>query len=59
MLANKSREDFRKYLENEDFFYFIAQEFKDVSRHATMEELAEFAFGSLQDAIDAFKESKN
>ncbi len=46
----------KNYLENEDFFHFVAQEFKDVSRHATLEELAEFSFGSVQKAVKAFKE---
>lgn len=48
--------EFEKYLENEDFFQFISQEFNDVAREATLEELAEFAFGSEQEAVEAFKE---
>ncbi len=52
----KKFDEFKKYLENEDFFCFVSQEFTDVSRHATLEELAEFAFGSVRGAVEAFKE---
>lgn len=40
------------------FLSFISQEFTDTARNATVEELAEFAFGSVEDAIEAFKEAK-
>ena len=49
--------DYKKYLENENFLQFVSQEFNDVSRHATLEELTEFAFGSVETAIEIFKEN--
>ena len=55
-MIERTADEFKKYLDNEDFFHFVSQEFKDVSRHATLEELAEFAFGSMQEAVEAFKE---
>lgn len=55
-MTKQKPNEFKKYLENEDFFHFVSQEFNDVSRHATLEELAEFAFGSEQEAVEAFKE---
>lgn len=55
-MSERKPDEFKEYLENEDFFHFVSQEFNDVSRHATLEELAEFAFGGLQEAVEAFKE---
>ena len=55
-MTKRKPSEFEKYLENEDFFHFISQEFNDVAREATLEELAEFAFGSEQEAVEAFKE---
>lgn len=52
-------DEFEEYLENEDFFYFVSQEFNDVAREATLEDLAEFAFGSVQEAVEAFKENQD
>ena len=42
-------------IESEDFLAFVNREFDKTVPFATLEEIAEFAFGSLQDAIEAFK----
>ncbi len=47
-----------KYVHNPEFLEFVNQEFDSVASNSTLEELAEFAFGSVEDAIKAF-ESKN
>ena len=46
------------YSENPKLLEFISREFDKVAVSATLEELAEFAFGSIKEAIDAF-ECKN
>lgn len=52
-------EDTFKRLENNpDFQEFLNREFDHTAVGATMEELAEFAFGSWDDAIEAFQEYK-
>lgn len=57
MIREKSFDgEYKKYLENEKFFHFVSQEFNDVAREATLEDLAEFAFGSVQEAVEVFKE---
>jgi len=45
-------------IENPDFFDFVNREFEKTGNIATMEELAEFAFGGLQNAIEAYMNSK-
>ncbi|MBN2020306.1 MAG: hypothetical protein JW749_08780 [Sedimentisphaerales bacterium] len=44
-----------KYDENPEFLGFITREFDRTATGATTEELAEFAFGSLNKAIAAYK----
>ena len=43
-----------KLIDETDFRDFVLKEFKDVSLEATVEELAEFAFGSVESAIEAY-----
>lgn len=47
-----------KYINNPKFQEFVNQEFDSVASNSTLEELAEFAFGSMEEAIKTF-ESKN
>ena len=49
----KTRE---QYQNNADFLEFLSREFDKTTGHATIEELAEFAFGSLDAAIEAYQE---
>ncbi len=44
------------YENNADFLEFLSREFDKTTIHATIEELAEFAFGSLDAAIEAYQE---
>jgi hypothetical protein len=50
--------DLMKYDENPEFLEFLTREFDATASSATVEELAEFAFGSIDDALNAFEESK-
>ena len=48
-----------KRIENNPAFQeFLNREFDKTAVHATMEELAEFAFGSFDDAKEAFEQYK-
>ena len=47
-----------QYVGNSDFQDFLINEFDHTATHATMEELAEFAFGSLDKAIEKFEKHK-
>jgi hypothetical protein len=48
----------KKYDENSEFLEFLTREFDTTATSATIEELAEFAFGSLATAVETFEESK-
>ena len=59
MPTKKSRKTkIKEYDNNPDFFYFVDREFRSTAEAATIEELAEFAFGSVEEAVEAFKQSK-
>ena len=45
-----------KYTDDPDFQGFLNREFDHTAVDATMDELAEFAFGSMKEAIEAFEE---
>jgi len=47
-----------QYENNPDFFEFLNREFDHTAANATIEELAEFAFGSIQAAIEAYEKHK-
>lgn len=47
-----------KYDENPEFLEFLTREFEQTATSATIEELAEFAFGSIDDAVKGFEEFK-
>jgi len=44
-----------KYVSDSEFQEFLNREFDKTVSNATMEELAEFAFGSVEVAISAYK----
>jgi len=46
-----------QYENNPDFLEFLNRKFDGTAVHATIEELAEFAFGSFEEAIDAFEKN--
>ncbi len=48
-------EDFSKYVVDENFLEFLTREFDLAAHEATVEELGEFAFGSMREAAEAFK----
>lgn len=47
-----------KYDENPEFLEFLNREFNQAATNATIEELAKFAFGSIDDAVKTFEELK-
>ena len=48
----------KRYENNPEFLEFLGREFDKTAVHATIEELAEFAFGSIEDAIESYEEYK-
>ena len=50
--------DLQKYADNPDFQEFLNREFDHTAADATMEELAEFGFGSVDAAIEAYEKHK-
>ena len=47
-----------QYENNPDFQEFLNREFDKTAVDATIEELAEFAFGSIDTAVEAFEQYK-
>lgn len=47
--------DYSEYFDNPAFHEFLDREFDLTAREATVEELAEFAFGSMDAAVEAFR----
>jgi len=45
----------QKIIDSEIFFSFISSELKKTINHSTNEEIATFAFGSIEEAINEFK----
>ena len=48
-----------KFTNNPEFREFLNREFDHTAANASMEELAEFAFGSIEAAITAFKKDND
>jgi len=48
----------KQYETNTEFQEFLNREFDRTAVDATIEELAEFAFGSIKEAFKAFEEQK-
>ena len=46
--------DDEQIIESTEFLEFIDREFRNTSKNATVEELAEFPFGSVEEAFRAF-----
>ena len=44
-----------EYADDPDFQEFLNREFDHTAVGATMEEIAEFAFGSVEEAIEAYE----
>jgi len=47
-----------QYENNPDFLEFLNREFDHTAVDATIEELTEFAFGSMEEAIEAYEQYK-
>lgn len=47
-----------QYENNSEFLEFLNREFNKTAVDATMEELAEFSFGSIDDAVEMFEKQK-
>ena len=47
---------YSSYINSHKFLEFLSREFDLTARHATVEEFAEFAFGSMRAAVEAFEE---
>jgi len=45
-----------QYENNPDFLEFLGREFDKTAVDATIEELAEFAFGGIEETIEAFNQ---
>lgn len=48
----------KEYENNPEFLEFVNREFDRTAVDATIEELAEFAFGGFDEAVKAFEEFK-
>ena len=49
----------KRYEDDAEFLEFLNSEFDCTAVDATVEELAEFAFGGIEEAIEAFEEQKS
>ena len=47
-----------QYENNSEFLEFLNREFDKTAVDATIEELAEFAFGGIEEAIEAYEQYK-
>ena len=50
------KDEIEKIICSSDFFNFLNREFEKTANIATIEEIAEFAFGPLEEAINNYKE---
>jgi len=48
----------KRYEDDAEFLEFLGREFDHTAVDATVDELAEFAFGGMEEAIEAFEEQK-
>jgi hypothetical protein len=48
-------ERFEKYINNPKFHEFVDREFDLVAAGAPIEDLADFAFGGIEEAVEAFE----
>ncbi len=54
-MPNAIGPDYSEYIDSPAFHEFLDREFDLTAREATVEELAEFAFGSMDAAVEAFR----
>jgi hypothetical protein len=47
---------FKKIIKNNHFLEWLAKEFSDMSAYMTTEEIADFVFGSVEEAVEKYKE---
>lgn len=47
-----------QYMEDDEFIEFVTAAFNEAVAEADVEELAEFVFGDMEEAIEAFLEAK-
>jgi len=47
---------FRKTIKNNHFLEWLAKEFSDTSAYMTTEEIAEFIFGNVEEAVEKYEE---
>jgi hypothetical protein len=58
-MVDEARARFRELLQDGRFSAFLMHEFEAAATEATMEEIAEFAFGTIIDAIHAYERQLN
>jgi len=47
---------FQKTVKNNHFLEWLAKEFSDMSAYMTTGEIAKFVFGSIEEAVEKYKE---
>ncbi|MCK4312524.1 MAG: hypothetical protein KAW88_07300 [Candidatus Cloacimonetes bacterium] len=47
---------FKEIVKNNNFLEWLAKEFSDMSAYMSTEEIAEFVFGSVEEAVEKYKE---
>ncbi len=54
-MSDATDSDYSEFIDNPAFHGFLDREFDLAAREASVEELAEFAFGSMEAAVEAFR----
>jgi hypothetical protein len=54
-VKTKKEKSYDKYIKNERFLEFLNREFDLTAREAMVEELADFAFSGMEEAIKEFE----
>ena len=47
---------FKKLIKNNHFLEWLVKEFSDITAYMTTEEIANFVFGSIDEAVNKYKE---
>jgi hypothetical protein len=55
-MAKSNMDKIKRYETNSDFLEFLNREFDKTAVNTTIDELAEFAFGSMEEAIKEFNQ---
>ncbi|MBC8179707.1 hypothetical protein H8E88_01165 [candidate division KSB1 bacterium] len=53
-MQSLNKKQTQKIIDSEKFFNFISDELKKTVNHSTNEEIAKFAFGSVEEALNEF-----